>query len=138
MISLAGALGTPIEGAVILNPEFSVSSHSSIGLTSRIGLRSALSWIPWGKRLLAIALILLMQGPAMLLQEIAWANMLVDYTRERGLKDGVVATFDGEHPCELCLKAQAIREDERKQESPERPGSELRLRMAWAGFSWEV
>lgn len=85
----------------------------------------------WPLRLVALALILMMQGPAMLMQEVAWAKMLVDYTQERGLKKGVVETFNGEHPCELCLKVREIRQEEQKQETPDRPGREQRMLTGW-------
>lgn len=84
------------------------------------------------RKLLAIALVLLMQGPAMMVQEVAWVKMLVSYTQERGLKRGVIETFDGNHPCDLCKKAAEIR----KQEQPADPaGKQLpaqRQRFAWA------
>jgi hypothetical protein len=69
---------------------------------------------------LAIALILLMQGPAMLVQEVAWVKMLVSYTQERGLKRGVIETFDGKHPCKLCKKAAEIRQQEQPQDPAEK------------------
>ena len=37
------------------------------------------------------------------LQTVAWATMLVDYSREASLIVAVEKTFDGEHPCALCL-----------------------------------
>jgi hypothetical protein len=84
------------------------------------------------KQLPAIALILLMQGPAMLVQEVAWAKMLVSYTQERGLKRGVIETFDGNHPCELCRKASQFREEENRKEPAEKPGESQRFRLAWS------
>lgn len=60
----------------------------------------------------AVGLILLLQGPAMLTQELAWAGMLVTYTQDRGLARGVAETFDGNHPCSMCLKASKLKEDE--------------------------
>jgi hypothetical protein len=89
--------------------------------------------MPHLRRLLATALILLMQGPAMLVQEVAWVKMLVSYTQERGLKRGVIETFDGNHPCALCHKAEKLRQ----QEKPSDPdGKQLpesqRVRLAWA------
>jgi hypothetical protein len=84
------------------------------------------------KQLSAIALILLMQGPAMLVQEVAWAKMLVSYTQERGLKRGVIETFDGNHPCELCAKASQLREEENRKDPAEKPGESQRFRLAWA------
>lgn len=83
-------------------------------------------------RVLAIVLILLMQGPAMLVQEVAWVKMLVNYTQERGLARGVVETFDGNHPCELCAKASEIRKDERRDDPAERQSGGVRFRLSWA------
>lgn len=82
-------------------------------------------------RPLAIAMILLMQGPAMLVQEVAWVKMLVSYTQERGLKRGVIETFDGNHPCALCEKAAEIREQEQPQDPTEKRIPQQGLRLAW-------
>lgn len=87
---------------------------------------------PWLARLLGVLLVLLMQGPAVLIQEIAWVRMLVTYTQERGLTRGVVETFDGNHPCDLCVKASEIREGEGQQEPSERPNGKLRFQFSWA------
>jgi hypothetical protein len=84
------------------------------------------------RKLLAIALVLLMQGPAMLVQEVAWVNMLITYTQDRGLKRGVMETFDGDHPCDLCLKAAELRENENKEKPAEQQNGSLRFRLSWA------
>lgn len=82
-------------------------------------------------RPLAIAMILLMQGPAMLVQEVAWLKMLVSYTQERGLKRGVIETFDGQHPCHLCEKAAEIRQREEPKDPAGKRTPEQRPRIAW-------
>jgi hypothetical protein len=82
-------------------------------------------------RPIAIAMILLMQGPAMLVQEVAWVKMLVSYTQERGLKRGVIETFDGQHPCHLCEKAAEIRQREMPKDPADKRTPEQRLRIAW-------
>lgn len=71
-----------------------------------------------------------MQGPAMLVQEVAWVNMLVTYTQERGLKRGVIETFDGEHPCEMCKAAEKLRQ---QGDEPEEPGAPQQVRpsLVW-------
>jgi hypothetical protein len=84
------------------------------------------------RKLTAIALCLLMQGPAMLVQEVAWVKMLVSYTQERGLKRGVIETFDGEHPCSLCKKAAELRQQEQPQDPAEKQLPAQRQRLAWA------
>jgi hypothetical protein len=84
------------------------------------------------RKLLAIALILLMQGPAMLVQEVAWVKMLVTYTQERGLKRGVIETFDGNHPCGLCKKATELRQQEQAPDPADKQMPNQRQRLAWA------
>jgi hypothetical protein len=85
------------------------------------------------KRLTAILLVLLMQGPAMLVQEVAWVGMLVTYTQERGLKRGVIETFDGRHPCNLCKKAEQLRQQEQPSNPDEKQAPPApRPRLAWA------
>ncbi|WP_009959547.1 hypothetical protein [Verrucomicrobium spinosum] len=44
------------------------------------------------------------------LQLVAWSRMLQDYSREKGLVLAVKETFDGEHPCSMCLDLQERRE----------------------------
>lgn len=73
-----------------------------------------------------------MQGPAMLVQEVAWAKMLVTYTQERGLKRGVIETFDGKHPCDLCNKAAEMRQQEQPQNPSEKQLPTKGPRLAWA------
>ena len=40
------------------------------------------------------------------LQVVAWSGMLVKYTAASGLREGLIQTFDGMHPCPLCLAIQ--------------------------------
>ena len=49
------------------------------------------------------------------LQGIAWAKMLVEYSQTDGLRDGIVKTFDGEHPCEMCKSISKGRESEKRE-----------------------
>lgn len=46
-----------------------------------------------------------------LLQSIAWARMLLEYSDSYGLTRGVKYTFDGEHPCPLCKRIQQAQAD---------------------------
>lgn len=82
------------------------------------------------KRWLSVTLCLiavahLVGGHWGLLQVVAWAQMLKAYSEEKGFGQAVVETFDGEHPCPLCLKIQEGRE----QEAPGKPLS----RLKWDG-----
>lgn len=76
-------------------------------------------------------LALLMQGPATLVQEAAWVNMLVSYTQERGFARGVVETFDGEHPCELCKAAEKLRNQSGNEPDEPVAPSAQRPNLAW-------
>jgi hypothetical protein len=80
---------------------------------------------------MALSLILLMQGPALLVQEVAWAKMLVSYTQERGLKRGVLETFDGKHPCKMCAKASELRKSEGQGDPRNSPQEKKSLRLSW-------
>jgi hypothetical protein len=51
------------------------------------------------------------------LQSVAWATMLVKYSQHCSLKDAIVQTFDGDHPCEMCKHISKSRDTERKQEA---------------------
>jgi len=73
-----------------------------------------------------------MQGPAMMVQEVAWVKMLVSYTQERGLKRGVIETFDGNHPCELCKKAAEIRQQKQAPDPAEKQPPPQRQWLKWA------
>lgn len=86
----------------------------------------------WLWRVCVVGLILLLQGPAMLTQEIAWAGMLASYTRDRGLVRGVAETFDGEHPCGMCAKAAEMRRQEQPEKPAEKPLPARRTSLAWA------
>lgn len=50
------------------------------------------------------------QAPLWVMQTAAWSRMLVSYSSEAGLVEGVARTFDGEHPCPWCVRIQAARE----------------------------
>ncbi|MGA3179172.1 MAG: hypothetical protein ABSF38_02385 [Verrucomicrobiota bacterium] len=48
------------------------------------------------------------------LQSAAWVGMMVDYSRQGSLQEAVAKTFDGKHPCPLCLLVRAGKSSERK------------------------
>jgi hypothetical protein len=52
----------------------------------------------------------------------AWGKMIVDYSAEKGLVEGVKDTFDGQHPCDLCHSiAKAEKEESESREAPFQP-----------------
>ncbi len=57
-------------------------------------------------------------GPYAIVQVYAWSSMLVSYSKETGLLQGVKDTFSGEKPCHLCCKvAEAKKADSEKKPS---------------------
>jgi hypothetical protein len=53
-----------------------------------------------------------------LLQSVAWVSMVVSYSQEAPLKEAVVMTFDGKHPCSLCKQIAQGKRSEKKSELP--------------------
>ena len=67
--------------------------------------------------LLIAALFVAIGGHWAVLQTVAWATMIVDYSKEGALTEAVQKTFDGRHPCQICTVIQKSRQSEKKQES---------------------
>ena len=44
-----------------------------------------------------------------MLQTVAWASMIVDYSRNGALTEAVEKTFDGRHPCRICKEIEKER-----------------------------
>src|SRR3989454_9501446 len=62
----------------------------------------------------------------MVLQSVAWIGMIVTYSQNAPLKEALVKTFDGQHPCKLCKAVQEGKKSEKKQ-PPEKPMNKLDL-----------
>jgi len=62
----------------------------------------------------SVTLFLIVGGPWTVLQTIAWAKMVVDYSRDNPVSEAISKTFDGEHPCTICKKISKVRGEERK------------------------
>lgn len=72
---------------------------------------------------LLAALAVVCNGPAgpFLVQSVAWATMLSKfYVRTGNVRLAWSDTFDGEHPCCLCRKAQAMAEEQQREQTPAR------------------
>lgn len=66
------------------------------------------------------------------LQPVAWASMLITYAREATIAETLVKTFDGKHPCSLCLIIKKGRADQKKQEQQgAKPASKLDFGLVW-------
>ena len=57
-----------------------------------------------------LALLVATNSHLPLMQVVAWAGMLIDYSRDAGFSDAIEMTFDGEHPCSMCKAIQAEQE----------------------------
>jgi hypothetical protein len=44
----------------------------------------------------------IMGGQWLMLQSVAWVNMVRDYSQNQSLSQALKKTFDGNHPCPLC------------------------------------
>ncbi|MEO6054724.1 MAG: hypothetical protein ABIP97_11985 [Chthoniobacterales bacterium] len=66
-----------------------------------------------GLTLMCFAMFSIAGGHWAVLQTIAWSQMLVTYSQDASLKVALGKTFDGEHPCGMCLD---IKEGQQKEE----------------------
>jgi hypothetical protein len=67
--------------------------------------------------LCVMAVFQLMGGHWAVLQVTAWVGMLVRNSETEGVGIGISKTFDGEHPCSLCLSIAKNKQTEKKQSS---------------------
>lgn len=64
--------------------------------------------------MMATALFLVAGGHWAMLQGVAWAGMVKDFSRTGSLTEAVGKTFDGKHPCAMCKKIASARTHEEK------------------------
>ena len=64
-----------------------------------------------------MAVFQLMGGHWAVLQATAWVGMVVKYSEAEGVEAGITKTFDGKHPCDLCLSIAKNKQTEKKQSS---------------------
>lgn len=69
-----------------------------------------------------MALLYLSGAHLMLVQGVAWTNMLVDYSQDGGWLRGVEKTFDGDHPCRMCVRVE--------QERSEKPAVAIEIKFS--------
>lgn len=63
---------------------------------------------------MALALFLVTGGHWAMLQGVAWATMVRDFSKTGSLTEAVEKTFDGKHPCAMCKKLSSARASEEK------------------------
>jgi hypothetical protein len=69
-------------------------------------------WKGAGCVLCLVAVLTTLGGHWLVLQSYAWARMIRDYSRHDSLISAIAKTFDGKHPCGLCLTIQQDRQQE--------------------------
>jgi hypothetical protein len=62
-----------------------------------------------------IALFAMLGGHWAVLQSIAWTRMLVEFSKQDSLSIAMAKTFDGKHPCPMCLMIREGRQQEERQ-----------------------
>jgi hypothetical protein len=98
-----------------------------------------------GALLFVIAGFQLLGGHWALLQTAAWAGMIIDYSKSEGVEAGITKTFDGKHPCKLCLSIAENKQREAKHQGTNIGPAKLYLfyqTLRWAlippGTFWEL
>lgn len=69
----------------------------------------------FGLPLICIAMFYLAGGHWAILQTVAWARMIEDYSRKDPINVAILKTFSGKYPCTLCKK---VEEGRQKEEAP--------------------
>ncbi len=78
------------------------------------------------KWLAVLALVASVGGHWAVLQGVAWTTMLARFSQSMPLTQALTYTFDGRHPCQLCLAVQHGQQEEQK-ESKLTPPQKLTL-----------
>jgi hypothetical protein len=68
------------------------------------------------RSLIAFSLIIAVGGHWAVLQSVAWFGMMVSYSEDAPLSIALEKTFDGKHPCNLCMLVQEGKKAEKKQD----------------------
>lgn len=63
------------------------------------------------------------------LQSVAWASMLVERARTQTLAEALDTTFDGQHPCEICVIVRDGKAAEKKAQTPQTSSSSVRVEL---------
>jgi hypothetical protein len=71
-----------------------------------------------GHILIILALLAATGGHWMVLQTVAWTNMLANNLRTESVATALTKTFDGKNPCTLCKRISAGKKTEKKTEFP--------------------
>jgi hypothetical protein len=102
----------------------------------RVGILSSVNkWVRYvGLVACFVSLTAMTGGHWLALQSVAWARMIVAFSQEASLQTAVAKTFDGRHPCPICLQVRKGWGDAQQEEN-RRPM--LKLEKA-PEFFWEI
>ena len=90
-----------------------------IHLTTRVEpLRSSIVRSRWVRWIAVVTLTIVLGGHWAFLQSVAWVTMVAGYARTEPLKNALVKTFDGQHPCRICKLVTAGKKAEQEREVP--------------------
>ena len=64
-----------------------------------------------------IALLMTLGVHWILLQSVAWVGMVAEYSRSASVREALRETFDGQHPCRLCLQIRDGREQQKREQA---------------------
>ena len=67
------------------------------------------------KLFIGLSLAVLLGAHWLLLQSVAWVGMIIDYSQTATLSEAISMTFDGEHPCRMCIAVKEGKKAESKQ-----------------------
>src|SRR5262245_25983512 len=69
----------------------------------------------WAKVVVAIMLSLVMGLHWAVLQSFGWVQMFVSFAQTEPVRQALIKTFDGKHPCNVCKLVQDGKQTENKQ-----------------------
>jgi len=69
------------------------------------------------------------------LQSVAWIGMTVSYSQTSSLREALIKTFDGLHPCKLC---KAVQEGKRSEKKPDTQKPLNKIDLFCISGSWAV
>jgi hypothetical protein len=74
-----------------------------------------------------------------MLQTVAWTGMLIANSRDGSFRDAITKTFDGQHPCSLCLAVKSGRVEEKNQDHQKyKPVMKLDFALIWQGLDFAL
>ena len=66
-----------------------------------------------------VAILTMAGGHWLALQTVAWSRMIVDFSQHDSLGTAIAKTFDGKHPCPMCLKIRQGMHQQKQQQQKE-------------------